>query len=67
MGSLDTKVAHITGGAMGIGGATARRLAGEGSPDRTQSLASLLAHHRLDELQMAPHEEIRNHAVHDPF
>lgn len=31
MGSLDTKVAIITGGAMGIGGASARRLAGEGA------------------------------------
>ena len=31
MGSFDTKVAVITGGAMGIGGATARRLAAEGA------------------------------------
>ena len=31
MGSLETKVAIVTGGAMGIGGATARRLAGEGA------------------------------------
>ena len=30
-GSLDTKVVIVTGGAMGIGGSTARRLAGEGA------------------------------------
>ncbi|MFN8637130.1 MAG: SDR family oxidoreductase [Chloroflexota bacterium] len=53
MGKLDGQVAIVTGGATGIGGATARRLAEEGAKVLIADVALQLANENVDRIKSA--------------